>query len=61
MKALITAVATAALLAACGTTGTSRTSAATPSTPTDAVTWNDFERWFFAQRGVSQNTLVTTR
>ena len=37
MKALITAVATAALLAACGTTGTSRTSAATPSTPTQAA------------------------
>ena len=32
-----------------------------PPAPTDAVTWNDFERWFFAQRGVSQNTLVTTR
>ncbi|MBK6748039.1 ATP-binding protein [Ottowia sp.] len=37
MKALITAVATAALLAACGTTGTSRTSAAMPSTPTQAA------------------------
>ena len=32
-----------------------------PPAPTDAVTWNDFERWFFAQRGVSQDTRVTTR